>query len=297
MIGNIKKLYRGFYNILASHSFAPVHQCTNLLIDLLKNDDPDTEIHFSKLIPILIQNLGSTKIPICTATLNCLKAYSKKIGGLPAAQLRPGIVMENLYLGVEANKNNLDNIKEYLYMLESSNTFTQPQDQLEQELYKQASGVSKWFKFYFLEEANLASFSRGNVMRSPNLSIDSASNSIMDENAYNYKKRWMHDNKEFSGVGKSILGISENHNDPYGSGHMGETGYSRMSGKTMNSIAYGPDGLAFGVVPKEILDQIEEAGDDWNIKNMAVESIFEIVQETSSLKIIASYAPSFLRYL
>lgn len=36
MIGNVKKLYRGFYNILLSHSFDPVHQCTNLLIELLK---------------------------------------------------------------------------------------------------------------------------------------------------------------------------------------------------------------------------------------------------------------------
>ena len=70
MIGNIKKLYRGFYNVLASHSFDPVHQCTNLLIEILKNDDPDTEIYFSRLVPILVQNLGSTKIPICTATFN-----------------------------------------------------------------------------------------------------------------------------------------------------------------------------------------------------------------------------------
>lgn len=36
MIGNIKKLYKGFYNILASHGFDAVHQCTNLLIELLK---------------------------------------------------------------------------------------------------------------------------------------------------------------------------------------------------------------------------------------------------------------------
>lgn len=36
MIGNIKKLYRGFYNIMACHSFEPVHECTNILIDILK---------------------------------------------------------------------------------------------------------------------------------------------------------------------------------------------------------------------------------------------------------------------
>lgn len=96
-----KKLYKGFYNILAAHSFDPVHDCTNLLIDILKNDDPDTEIFFSRLVPILIQNLGSTKIPICTATFNCLKLYSSKIGGLPASQLKPNVVFENHYLGIE----------------------------------------------------------------------------------------------------------------------------------------------------------------------------------------------------
>ena len=36
MIANVKKLFKGFYNILASHSFDPVLQCTNLLIQLLK---------------------------------------------------------------------------------------------------------------------------------------------------------------------------------------------------------------------------------------------------------------------
>jgi len=36
MLANIKKLFKGFYNILASHSFDPVLQCTNLLMQLLK---------------------------------------------------------------------------------------------------------------------------------------------------------------------------------------------------------------------------------------------------------------------
>lgn len=36
MIGNVKKLYKGFYTILASHSFDPVLQCTDLLVQLLK---------------------------------------------------------------------------------------------------------------------------------------------------------------------------------------------------------------------------------------------------------------------
>jgi hypothetical protein len=149
MIGNMKKLYRGFYNILASHSFEPVHQWTNLLIDLLKNDDPDTEIHFSKLIPILIQNLGSTKIPICSATFNCLKTYNQKIGGLTSFQLRPTIVLENLYLGVEAKKTNLENIREYLLKLTSNQEGSkQPDDQLEQELMRQSPAMSKFIEIF-----------------------------------------------------------------------------------------------------------------------------------------------------
>lgn len=75
MLANIKKLFKGFYNILASHGFDPVIQCTNLLIELLNSDDPDLEIHFLRLVPILVQNLGSTKIPVCSATYNCLKVY------------------------------------------------------------------------------------------------------------------------------------------------------------------------------------------------------------------------------
>lgn len=142
MIGNIKKLYRGFYNILASHSFDPVHQCTNLLIDLLKNDDPDTEIHFSKIIPLLVQNLGSTKIPICTATFNCLKAYSSKIGGLGALRLKPTIVLNNFYLGIEGTKTNLENIRQYLDKLQGSeDDSNNAYDQLEKELMRQAPGV------------------------------------------------------------------------------------------------------------------------------------------------------------
>ena len=142
MIGNIKKLYRGFYNILASHSFDPVHQWTNLLIELLNNDDPETEIYFSKLIPILVQNLGSSKIPIWTSTFNLLKAYSLKVGGLTQAQLKPGIVINNPNIGIEGNRTNLDNIKQYLLKLEGREPRpTEEYDQLEKELIKQTSSV------------------------------------------------------------------------------------------------------------------------------------------------------------
>ena len=150
MIGNIKKLYRGFYNVLSSHSFDPVLQWTNLLIEVLKSDESETLIYFSKLIPILVQNLGSTKIPICTATFNWLKEYSSKIGGLTKGQIKPGIVINNLYLGIEGSKTNLDNIKEYLQRLEGSDIkSSEDYDQLEQELIKHASTVGKNKKYSF----------------------------------------------------------------------------------------------------------------------------------------------------
>ena len=144
MVGNVKKLYRGFYNILASHSFDAVHQWTNLLIDLIKNDDPDTEIYFAKLVPILIQNLGSTKIPICTATYNWLKTYSSKVGGLIPAQLKPAIVVNNYYLGVDGNQTNLANIKQYLLKLQGKEIKQEDEfDQLEKELMKQSPSMGK----------------------------------------------------------------------------------------------------------------------------------------------------------
>ena len=123
-------------------------------------------------------------------------------------------------------------------------------------------------------------------MHSTNRSIDSISNSLASENKYNVKQRWLHDNKEFSGVGKSILGISESNDLTHAS-----------TNRTVNPIAYGSDGKAFGVVPKELIDQINNAGDDWSTKSMAIETMYDIVQETSSMKGIVDYAPSFLKYL
>lgn len=105
-------------------------------------------------------------------------------------------------------------------------------------------------------------------MRASNRSIDSISNSLIDDNKYNVKKRWMYDSKEFSDVGKSILGISEQRNDShlYGQNNFSDTTFTKSSSKNITSVAYGPDGKAFGVVPKELMVQIEEAGDDWNSK-------------------------------
>lgn len=96
------------------------------------------------MVPVLIQNLGSTKIPICTASFNCLKAYSNKIGGLIGTQLRPGIVANNLYLGIEGNKTNMDNIKQFLIKLQGGGTQRNDDyDQLEKELMKQTPGICK----------------------------------------------------------------------------------------------------------------------------------------------------------
>lgn len=157
MIGNIKKLYRGLYNVISTHNVDPVLQWTNLLIEILKNDDSETLIYFSKLVPILIQNLGSTKIPICTATFNWLKEYSSKVGGLPKGQLKSGIVINNLYLGIEGTQTNLDNIRQYLIKLEGKDIKpSEDYDQLEQELIKHASTVGKFIKKAFqLNKCNL----------------------------------------------------------------------------------------------------------------------------------------------
>ena len=78
-------------------------------------------------------------MPICSATFNCLKTYGSKIGGLSQAQLKPGIVIPNLYLGIEGTKTNIQNIKEYLLKLQDKEARAVSEyDQLEKELMKQA---------------------------------------------------------------------------------------------------------------------------------------------------------------
>lgn len=159
----------------------------------------------------------------------------------------------------------------------------------------------------FIVDTNLSTLVKGNSFRS-NRSIDSVNNSLIDDNAYNVKQKWMADNNEFSSgksnnhlkfsalnsiSDKNRFGQQPNNNSSY----MGETTFSQSSMKRINSIAYGSDGLAFGCVPKEVIDQIEQSENDWATRNMAVEHIYDIIQETSSLKSIISYAPSFLKFL
>lgn len=73
-----------------------------------------------------------------------MKDYSSKIGGLPKGQLKPAIVTNNFYIGVEGTQTNLDNIRQYLGKLEGADSKpSEDYDQLEQELIKHASTVGK----------------------------------------------------------------------------------------------------------------------------------------------------------
>jgi hypothetical protein len=139
-------------------------------------------------------------------------------------------------------------------------------------------------------------------------SIDSVSNSLLDDNAYNVKQRWMADNNEFaSGNPRNHLkfsalnSITDNNRfgqqPNNGSSYMEETSFSQSSRRRANSIAYGSDGLAFGCVPKEVIQEIEQSENDWTTRNVAIEHILDITQDFSSLKSIVAYAPSFLKFL
>ena len=75
VVGNIKKLFRGFYNVLANEKFDLVIHANYVLLDYLKSYDPDLEIQFSTLMPLLSTNLGSDKYAIHNSTLKVLKAY------------------------------------------------------------------------------------------------------------------------------------------------------------------------------------------------------------------------------
>ena len=75
VVGNIKKLFRGFYNVLANKNFDLVVHVNYVLLDYLKNYDPDFEIQFATLMPMLSINLGSDKYAIHNSTLKVLKSY------------------------------------------------------------------------------------------------------------------------------------------------------------------------------------------------------------------------------
>jgi hypothetical protein len=70
-----------------------------------------------------------------------LKTYNNKIGGLNNAQLKASIVVNNLYLGIEGTKTNLDNIHQFLFKLQGKERDQEEDnemDQLDRELIKQA---------------------------------------------------------------------------------------------------------------------------------------------------------------
>lgn len=84
-------------------------------------------------------------------TYNCLKVYTNcKIGGLSPSQLKPRIICNNLYLGIEGNKHNLDNIKQYIQKLKGRESEGNDNlDQLEKELARQVP-VSKLQSYDFI---------------------------------------------------------------------------------------------------------------------------------------------------
>lgn len=157
--------------------------------------------------------------------------------------------------------------------------------------------------------ASLGSLVRGNSLRMSNRSIDSINNSLIEDNVYNAKKHWLSDRGEIPGreiphdqkaLKYSMVNgkIEQSYDPPYSnSGYTGETGISGMGMRKMNSVAYGPDGLAFGVIPGEIMDQIEDIHSDWVHRSQAFDAVSNIIEETSSLKALSSYAASFLKYL
>ncbi len=81
----------------------------------------------------------------------------------------------------------------------------------------------------------------------------------------------MHDNREFAGVGKAILGITEQNShdlNTFGvNNKMNETNFSQTSNKNIiNFIAYGSDGKAFGIISKETIDLLVNPNEDWSSK-------------------------------
>lgn len=68
-----------------------------------------------------------------------MKTYNLKIGGLNNAQLKANIVVNNLYLGIEGTKTNLDNISQYLFKLQGREVSQEDElDQLEKEMQKRS---------------------------------------------------------------------------------------------------------------------------------------------------------------
>jgi ribosomal protein S2 len=60
-----------------------------------------------------------------------------KIGGLANSKLKPAIQVNNLYLGIEGTKTNLENIRQFLEKLQGTDQSKNDEfDQLEKELNK-----------------------------------------------------------------------------------------------------------------------------------------------------------------
>ena len=117
----------------------------------------------------------------------------------------------------------------------------------------------------------MGNLNKGNTLRSNNRQIESISNSLIDDNKFNVKKKWLHDNRELSGVGKTIVGITEpNKFESITTGSyniVDETNLSQSTNKNAsNLIVYGEDGKAFGIVSKEIIDILIDPNEELSSK-------------------------------
>lgn len=82
-----------------------------------------------------------------------MKTYNNKIGGLNNAQLKASIVVNNLYLGIEGTKTNLDNIRQFLFKLQGKEREQDDDndlDQLDRELIKQVPTCKLRNQFNFI---------------------------------------------------------------------------------------------------------------------------------------------------
>lgn len=123
----------------------------------------------------------------------------------------------------------------------------------------------------FIADGNLGSLLKSNKYAPSNRQIESISNSLIDDNKFNVKKKWLHDNREFSGVGKTIVGINEHNRfeqSTFASSNTpDESGLPQSTNKSiLNSVAYAADGKAFGIVSKEIIDILADPNEDLRSK-------------------------------
>jgi hypothetical protein len=63
--------------VLTLSQFDLVVHVNYVLLDYMKNYDPDMEIQFASLLPLIALNIGSDKYAIYNSTLKVIKSYLK----------------------------------------------------------------------------------------------------------------------------------------------------------------------------------------------------------------------------